>query len=177
MLSPRLETERLILRRYKESDIDSVYEIITDERLTTYIKFPNLTKEEELECIKKWIEDADLSKYEKWVIELKDTNEVVGTIDVNTVNKKHNYCNVGYAIRYDYWGNGYATEALKAVSDYLLENGYYLVECSCNELNKQSSRVMEKAGFVKDGYIADRRLNNDGTYSGVLYYSKKKVRR
>lgn len=49
---------------------------------------------------------------------------------------------------YDYWGNGYAAEALRAVSDYLLgERNYYLVECSCNELNRQSSKVMEKAGF------------------------------
>ena len=175
MLSPKLETERLILRRYKESDIDAIYEMITDERLAKYIKFPKLTKEEELECIKQWIKDADDSKYEKWVIERKSDGVVVGNIDVNTVVKKHNYCNVGYTIRYDYWGNGYATEALKFVSDYLLNNrGYYLVECSCNELNKQSSRVMEKAGFRKDGYIASRRLNRDGTYSGVEYYSKMK---
>ena len=90
------------------------------------------------------------------------------------VEKKHNYCNVGYVILYDYWGKGYASEALKVVSDYLLDSGYYLVECSCNELNKQSSRVMQKAGFKKDGYIANRRLNKDGTYSGVEYYSKHK---
>ena len=63
-------------------------------------------------------------------MELKSTGDVVGNIDVNTVVKKHNYCNVGYTVRYKYWGNGYASEALKAVSDYLLDSGYYLVECS-----------------------------------------------
>ncbi|MBR2833856.1 MAG: GNAT family N-acetyltransferase [Bacilli bacterium] len=175
MLSPKMETERLILRRYKETDIDAIYDIITDKRLSTYIKYPELTKEQELECIKEWIEEADDSKYERWVIERKEDGVIVGNIDVNTVVKKHNYCNVGYTIRYDYWGNGYAAEALEAVSNHLLnESGYYLVECSCNELNKQSSRVMEKAGFKKDGYIANRRLNQDETYSGVEYYSKSK---
>ena len=175
MLSPKIETDRLILRRYKESDIDAIYEIITDERLSKYIKFPKLSKQEELECIRQWISEADESKYEKWVIELKKDGTVVGNIDVNTVVKKHNYCNVGYTIRYDYWGNGYASEALEAVSNHLLENsGYYLVECSCNELNIQSSKVMLKAGFKKDGYIKNRRLNKDGTYSGVEYYSKTK---
>ena len=175
MLSPKIETERLILRRYKETDIDAIYDIITDKRLSTYIKVPELTKEQELECIKEWIKEADDSKYERWVIERKKDDAIVGNIDVNTVVKKHNYCNVGYTIRYDYWGNGYAAEALEAVSNHLLkESGYYLVECSCNELNKQSSRVMEKAGFKKDGYIANRRLNKDGTYSGVEYYSKSK---
>lgn len=175
MLSPKIETERLILRRYKETDIDAIYDIITDKRLSTYIKYPELTKEQELECIKEWIEEADDSKYERWVIERKEDGAIVGNIDVNTVVKKHNYCNVGYTIRFDYWGNGYAAEALEAVSNHLLEeSGYYLIECSCNELNKQSSRVMEKAGFKKDGYIANRRLNKDGTYSGVEYYSKSK---
>lgn len=175
MLSPRIETERLILRRYKETDIDAIYDIITDKRLAKYVKFPNKTKEEELEYIRTWIKEADESKYERWVIELSDSHETIGMIDVNTIIKKHNYCNVGYAIRYDYWGNGYAAEALEAVSDHLLNNiGYYLVECSCNELNKQSSRVMLKAGFKKDGYIANRRLNMDGTYSGVEFYSKTK---
>ena len=37
-----------------------------------------------------------------------------------------------------------------------------------------SSKVMEKAGFKKDGTIPNRRLNKDGTYSGVEYYSKMK---
>ena len=68
MLSPKLETERLILRRYEEKDIDMHYEVLTDSILAEYIKFPNLTKEEELECIKDWIKNADDSKYEKWVI-------------------------------------------------------------------------------------------------------------
>ena len=65
MLSPRIQTDRLILRRYKESDIDAIYEIITDKRLAKYIKYPTLTKDEELECIRKWISEADENKYEK----------------------------------------------------------------------------------------------------------------
>ena len=172
MLSPKLETERLILRRYLESDIDMEYEIITDKRLSKYIHFPNLTKAEELECIKDWIKNANTSKYEKWVITLKNGNIPIGNISVNGIDKNNNYCNVGYVVLYKYWGNGYACEALKSVADYLLESGYYLVECSCNELNIQSRRVMEKAGFKKDGYIANRRLNKDGTYSNVVYYSR-----
>jgi len=51
MLSPDLETERLLLRRHQESDIDMQCEILTDDRLAKYISFPSLTKEE-LECIR-----------------------------------------------------------------------------------------------------------------------------
>ena len=133
MLSPRLETERLILRRYEESDIDAFYEIIHDDRLQSFIPFPNLTKEQELEYIKECVKNVETDKCEKWSIVLKGNNETIGNISVNTVVKKHNYCDVGYVIRYNYWGNGYAAEALNAVSNYLLESGYHLVECTCNE--------------------------------------------
>ena len=51
-LSPKLETERLILRRYNESDINAFYEILHDDRLHKYISFPDLTVEQELEYIK-----------------------------------------------------------------------------------------------------------------------------
>lgn len=53
MLSPKLETERLILRRFKKEDIDLQYEIITDKRLAKYVKFPAYSKEQEFEGIKK----------------------------------------------------------------------------------------------------------------------------
>lgn len=175
MLTPLIETKRLILRRYKETDINEMYEIITDERLAKYISFPKLTKEEELDYIKNLIKNSDISEQENWVIELKKGNIPIGNISVKNIKKAHNYCSVGYVIRYDYWGNGYAAEALTAISEYLLnDRNYYLVECLCNELNTQSSKVMLKSGFKKDGYILNRRLNKDGTYSGLEYYSKSK---
>ncbi len=80
MLSPVIETERLILRRFKESDIDMQYEILTDKRLATYIKFPELSKEEELKCIREWIKNADENKCEKWVITLKENGLPIGNI-------------------------------------------------------------------------------------------------
>ena len=152
--------------------MEKFFEIIHDERLQKFIVFPKLTKEQELEYIRACLKNVESDKCEKWAIVLKENNETIGNISVNTVVKKHNYCDVGYVIRYDYWGKGYAAEALRAVSNYLLDSGYYLVECTCNELNKQSSKVMEKAGFKRDGCIPNRRLNKDGTYSAVEYYSK-----
>ena len=73
MLSPNIETNRLILRRYNEIDLDAFYEILHDERLHTYIPFPDLTKEE-LEYIKNCMAEVEESKYEKWSIVLKNEN-------------------------------------------------------------------------------------------------------
>ena len=133
----------------------------------------SLTKEEELECIRKWIAEADEDKCEKWVIALKENDMPVGNISINSINKKNNYCTIGYVVLFEHWKKGYATEATVAVTNYLLnERKYYLVEASCNENNKGSAKVLLNSGFKKDGYIANRRMNLDGTYSGVEYYSK-----
>ena len=57
-------------------------------------------------------------------------------------------------------GNGYATEALRAVIEYLLkECDFYLVEARHISENPASGRVMEKAGMHKDAVLRDRRIN------------------
>ena len=85
MLSPNIETNRLILRRYNEIDLDAFYEILHDERLHTYIPFPDLTKEEELEYIKNCMAEVEESKYEKWSIVLKNENitAIIVTHDIS----------------------------------------------------------------------------------------------
>lgn len=103
MLSPKLETKRLILRRLEESDLDAMYEIISDNRLADYIQFPRLSKDEELAYIRFLIKEANVSSEEKWIIELKENHEPIGNISVNDVNKGNNFCTVGYVVRYEYW--------------------------------------------------------------------------
>ncbi len=64
-----------------------------------------------------------------WVVEIKNTHEIIGSISVMTALEKHSTCELGYCYGSKYWGNGYATEALRAVIEYLLkECDFYLVE-------------------------------------------------
>ncbi len=109
MLCPIIQTDRLIIRRYKETDIDMQYRFLQDERLHKFISPPKISREEELEVIKKWISESDTSDYERWVIALKNTDEPIGNISVNGIDRKNNYCNVGYVILFEYQGRGYAT--------------------------------------------------------------------
>ena len=175
MYSPRLETERLILRRYELDDIDIYHEITTDPRLLEFCYYPDTSREYEEKRIKDLVERADNNRCEAWVIERKEDTKKVGKINVNVVYTRYNFCEVGYTIKYDYWGYGYAAEALSKVAEHLLNDiGYHLVECVLDETNIRSIRVVEKAGFKKDGYIENRKPNVDGTYHGILHYSKSK---
>lgn len=172
MINPTLGTKRLIIRPLKKTDLKLIYNIIDDDRLTKYLNFSNPT--DELTSIKKWINNIIKNDYDKWIITLKDSSTPIGYIGVHEINKNYNYCTIGCVILNNYWQNGYATEATTEVSNFLLKEQHFdFIEASCHEKNIASSKTLLKSGFKKDIFIANKIKNNDGTYSGVEYYSKK----
>jgi GNAT superfamily N-acetyltransferase len=75
---------------------------------------------------------------------------------------------VGYYLRRDAWGNGYATRALQLVGDWLLsEGGYAEVRLRTHPDNAASQRVAERAGFVRTGIVREYAEFKDGTRDAV----------
>lgn len=157
-----LETERLILRKYKLSDAKDMYENWgSDPNCNVYLPWElHKNIDETKEILKSWIDSYKEDKF-KWIIELKKEKVSIGGIDVVKLKKEHNYCEVGYCIGSKFWGKGYTTEALKKVIDFLFnEVGLYLIEAEHHKSNIASGRVMEKAGMKKEAILRKRRLNN-----------------
>lgn len=157
----QLETDRLILRKFNNNDYIKMYENwASDESVTKYVSFePHKDYEETKQIVNEWIKEYDNGSY-NWVIELKDNHEIIGNISVIEISKKHNNCELGYVLGSKFWGQGYGTEALKSVLDYLVgECDFHLVEAKHHASNPASGRVMEKAGMKKDGVLRERRIN------------------
>lgn len=172
----KLETERLILRRFELSDIEELFYngYITDEKMTENMSWkPCRTIEEQYKIIENWVKEYNNLDFYKWLIETKDTHELIGGIDICNLYKKKDYGEVGYCISSKHWNKGYATEALRRVIEYLLiECDFHLVEAHYAGYNPASGRVMEKAGMKKDGELRERRLDKKtGIYTPQIYYS------
>ncbi len=171
-----LETERLILRRFESDDIEELFYngYITDEVMAENLSWsPCKTIDEQAKIINSWIEQYEKKDFYKWLIETKDTHELIGGIDVCNLYKRKNYGEIGYCIWSKYWNKGYATEALRRVIEYLLiDCDFHLVEAHHAGYNPASGRVMEKAGMKKDGELRERRLDKKtGVYTPQIYYS------
>ncbi len=170
----RLETERLILRKFTVDDAEDMYKNwCSDEKVTRFLSFnPHESAEATRELLVGWV-----AAYEKgarnWVVQLKETGEIIGSISVIAESKKHGTCEVGYVYGYNYWGNGYGTEALRAVLEYLLcECNFCLVEAKHRSLNPASGRVMQKSGMIKDGVLRKRvKSKIDDGYDDLIVYS------
>lgn len=108
----------------------------------------------------------------RWGIQLKDSPEIIGMIDVVSSSQKNEVCTIGYVLMRNKWNSGIMTEALQAVINFLLyEVEYYMVELRHLNSNPASGRVMQKCGMKKDGELPNRIKNPDGTRSNLIYYS------
>lgn len=170
-----LETERLILRKFSMDDVDAMFNNYgRDLNVTKYLNWKtHETLEDSKESIKLFMSKYDDNLFH-WAVLIKDSNELIGDIAVNRIDNRNNNCEVGYQFGSRYWGNGYATETLKVVLDYLLNDcEFYLVECRHTSSNVASGKVMEKAGMIKDAILPNRRYNKyTNKYEDLIVYSK-----
>ncbi len=91
----------------------------------------------------------------------KDTHELIGSICAVTINKNDNIVELGYCYGSKFWGKGYATEALRNVILYLLnECDVYLIEARHISGNPASGKVMAKAGMHLDAVLKREELIN-----------------
>ncbi len=150
MITPRLETERLILREIRANDVKDIYEgWMRDEDVSRYMGWK---ASDDINETQKFV-DFELGNIEKnnwnrWIIQLKDTGDIVGTCLLYYENDE-NAWDISYNLSKKYWGNGYMTEAMKSVMNYGA-NVLKISECVAMHAveNVASERVIKKLGFV-----------------------------
>ncbi len=141
-----LRTGRLVLRRYRPEDAAALYRNLgSDPAMYQYSGWnPYATLEMAQETVNRFIESYRDEHTYSWVIDVDDV--IFGTI--GAYDYEDDRIEVGFSIIRACWGRGYATEALKAVLEYLTENeGISCVTAWCAAENVGSRRVLEKSGM------------------------------
>ncbi len=168
----RLETERLILRRFIESDAVLMYDNwASDPEVSKYLTWPTHASVEVTKSLMKdWIARYEKPDYYNWVIGLKETGEVVGNISVVEVKEKVEAALIGYCMGQAWWGRGIMPEALTEVIRYLFDEvGMNRVAACHSTQNPKSGRVMQKAGMKYEGTLRGAGRDNQGIMDEVWY--------
>ena len=167
-----IETERLILRSFKQSDLLDFYE---------YASVPGVGEMagwKHHETIEKTQEILDIfiKEDKTFAIVFKKNNKVIGSLGVEkygleeklTEFKSYYGRKIGYVLSKDYWGKGIMPEAVGAVITYLFDDlNLDFLTCGYYDFNNQSKRVQEKCGFKPyRKLVMDTRLGTKE--SGVL---------
>ncbi len=148
-----IETERLILRPWRESDAGALFKYASDPDVGPRAGWPpHRSVEESLELIRTVFSGEGM-----WAVELKETDEAIGCVgylpaSASNLEIGEDQCEVGYWIAKTYWDKGICTEAMRAVVDYCFNvKGFSVLWGDYFPENPASGRVMEKCGFTDTG--------------------------
>lgn len=142
MNTPTLMTERLILRKFTENDAEALFKIYGDEEVNTFLPwFPLKTLEETREFYLKRYENVyNQERAYNYAVCLKEDNYPIGYINVGTEGAN----DFGYALRKDFWRNGFITEAGAAVIEQLKRDGIPFITATHDVNNPKSGEVMKR---------------------------------
>ncbi|NNE31945.1 MAG: GNAT family N-acetyltransferase [Winogradskyella sp.] len=161
-----IETERLILRPVKETDIDDFFELDSNPNVYVYLgRKPVTTIKQSEEMVAGILQQYKEFGIGRLAIVKKDTNDFIGWSGLKyeqNLRADFNYYDIGYRLKEQFWGNGYATEAALASIDYGF-NGLDLKEiCAAAEIeHKVSNAILNKIGMQKtETFIYNNKLLN-----------------
>ena len=149
-----LETERLLLRRWRESDAEEAFaHWMNNPEVTKYLTWaPHGDIGVTRALLKAWEAESGEPHIYHWAIVLKEGNVLIGDIAVLRADEFQERGTIGYCMGKPWWGKGIMTEALKEVLHYCFEEvGFFRIDGEHAAGNVGSSRVMEKCGLAYEG--------------------------
>ena len=170
-----LVTARLRIEPLNASHAAPMFEAMRDPAIYEWISMAPSPDLAHLERRWAWVAERPLVGVEVmdfgWAVRLRADGACIGKMDAE-VTARGVASNVGYLFMPAYWGRGYATEAVTALSDHLRRHGVLRQHATVTLGNDASCRVLEHAGFARERVLA----GND-TVRGVLVDDVEYVRR
>lgn len=165
-----IETERLLLRDFRDDDLDAIHAYAIDPEVIRYMTWGPNTPEVTREVL-----DRNLERQKTWprdelslAVEVKATGAMIGVIalhDANTDNSAFGYC-----YSRDHWGKGYGTEAARALAEVAFTHlGHHRIWATCDARNHGSYGVMEKVGMRREGHLIQDARAHDGWRDSYVY--------
>lgn len=142
-----LKSERLIIRKFKETDWKDLYEYFSDEEVLKFEPYKPFSVEEcKEEAIRRTTDDSFLA------VCLKDTNKLIGNIYF--AKQDLDMWEIGYVFNSNYQGKGYATESCTSVMDYAFkELNARRITAMCDPKNPPSWRLLERLKMRREGHL------------------------
>lgn len=164
--APYLETTRLILRCKMEKDIPHMVKMFNTDEVRQYLGgYPPRDEQSIIKMIRH-------RKETEWAVTLRDTGEYIGECLIPRI--VDNYLGeIGYLFLKEYWGKGYAQEAITAIISYCFNTiGLSRLFAEIDNKNERSKALIRKLGFTFVALLPETDFG--GRVADVAYYSRVK---
>ena len=164
-----IETERLILRRYVQTDLQDLYEYLSDEEVVKYEPYKPMNMEKAKEELE-W----RCSSEEMIAVELKENKKLIGNVYLG--KRDFDSLEIGYVFNRKYWGHGYAKESCNALIAEAFSKGIHRIFAECDSNNPNSWKLLEALGFVREAHLKQnvyfwRDENNNPIWKDTYIYA------
>jgi len=168
---PVLETERLLLRRITDKDVNEIFELRSNPETMKYIPRPLVKNSEDaLEHIA-MIEDKIITNMGiNWAITLKDSSKLLGIIGYYRLQPENYRAEIGYMLLPEFHGKGIIPEAVNRLITYGFEDlNLHSIEAIIDPENYASEKVLQKCGFIKEAHLKESDFYEGRFLDKVIY--------
>lgn len=170
---PTITTRRLTLRPLLPSDARDVYQYACNPRVARYTLWePHASPEDSLDFIQGYaVTNYGLMVPDPFGVTLRSEGRVFGTAGCFWASRESRCMELGYALDEPMWGRGLATEAARAILEYVFAHfDVERVQARCKKENVASARIMEKLGMRYEGTLRSA-LYHQGRFWDVEYWA------
>lgn len=153
-----IETERLILREFRRDDRERVHEYAVDPEVYYYMPWGPNSEDETSAFIERAIASRhrDARLHFELAVTVREDGRLIGGGGIRVVDESFHAADMGYCLRRDAWGNGFATEAAAGLIGFGFgQLGVHRIWATCDTRNMRSSHVLETIGMQLEGTMRD----------------------
>lgn len=167
-----IETERLVIRRFEERDLPTLYAYRNDQEVARYTGWRAYDQAGLLQFILEMNRATPdlVGDWFQWAVEAKSTGNHIGDIGIHRQADEPHEAEISYAFARSAQGQGYATEAVKALGGYLFGIvGLHRITALIYADNARSIALVERLGFRKEGHFYKSARRNGEWVDDVMY--------
>ena len=170
---PNLESDRLLLRRIVEGDVQEIFAMRSDAENMKYIPRPLVKNlDEAMEHLAKIDSGIENNEAINWAITLKGNSKLLGIIGFYRTKHEHYRSEIGYMLLPEIHGKGIASEAVGIVTKFGFKKmKLHSIEAVIDPKNSASEKVLQKNGFIKEAHFKENEFF-EGKFLDSIIYSK-----
>lgn len=169
---PILKTEKLLLRKFIQGDLENVYLGLSHPDVIKYygISYDSL---EATKMQLKYFDDLEKTGTGIWwAICSPDNNVFYGAVGLNNMSHIHKRAEIGFWILPDFWRKGIVTEAIPVICNYAFNDlEIHRIEAQVETENANCKKTMKKLNFIHEGTLVDFEIK-DGKYISLDIFAK-----
>jgi len=151
----KLQTNRLLLRSFRDTDLTDIHALLTTPESSVYN--PGQVPDNQVTTkilLTDWINEKVTEPRNKFTFSIENNDkQFVGIISIGIIKRHYKNAEIWYKVNPQFWGKGYATEAVKEIIKFGFETLLlHRIEAGCATGNVASYKVLEKAGMYREAH-------------------------